>query len=58
MKNKTYITVSKENFGKYYKIVRDVTEETMYEIEAIIDMMDEELDQKIKILNARKPKLP
>ncbi len=58
MENKTSITVWKMNMGTYYYVERDVTDMFVCELETVIKMMDKELDEKIKIANSRKPKLP
>ncbi len=58
MKNNTSITVWKKSFGTYYYVERYVTNATIFELKGILDLMDEELCNKIKDENTRKPKLP
>jgi hypothetical protein len=58
VKNKTSITVWKKSFGEYYYVEKDVSDFTFSELYGVLNMMDCELGEKIKIENARKPKLP
>jgi hypothetical protein len=58
MRNKTFITVSSINFGEYYIVKRDVTEMVVSDLESVIESMNNELRDKIKQENQRKPLLP
>lgn len=53
-----YITAEKTSLGVCYKTIKNITNMAPIEYFMIIDMMEAELDRKIKIENTKIPKLP